>query len=303
MSVVNKLSQRRRSARFEYQHFDSSEDASCNRSDIDRDPTWCCAIGSDTVDLIEHKRYFVNGVCVDLAGRLDAQRMSTLDLPPEVELPEFSKRFHTTKVEVRNQTQTEAARIARHGVFRVLTVMPTDGNQPGGRLLAGGRGTEEFLCRSTTILASIADRSMYPFHRQFSPEVATDWAILCPGVSVVREDDGTLIASPWAIDVLAMCPPKTHDVKEVAIYSVLRQRFLRMFSIAAAFGYDRVILPPFATGVYGTNPQVVADAMAEILVRPFRGTFDRIVFASPDWSPDRRYSRPFHKRFSQLQTV
>jgi len=303
LSDLRHLSLARRSAKFEYAFFDSPDAAAEMRAQMDRDDVWCTDMGSQTVDVLEHERYFVHGVAVELADRLLAQRVSTLDLPPEAELPTFRKRFQTTRVEVHNTTLTAATRKARHGVFRVLTIMPTDGNHPGGKLLDHGRGTEEFMCRTTTVLSSLAGLTMYPFHREFSPVVATDWAALCPGVSVIRSDDGELLRDPWTMDILAISPPRTQGLSELAREVLLTQRFTRMLWIAGAFGYDRVVLPPFGTGAYGAHPELVADCLARVMVRPFRGTFDRVVLANPDWSPERRYTRPFHRRFRQLTTV
>lgn len=302
-SDLRHLSLARRSATFEYGFFDSADAAAEMRAQMDRDDVWCTDIGSQTVDALEHERYFVHGSPIELSDRLMAQRLSTLDLPPEAELPAFRKRFQNTRVEVRNTTLTAAARHARHGVFRVLTVMPTDGNHPGGKLLDHGRGTEEFMSRTTTVLSSLAGLAMYPFHREFSPVVATEWAALCPGVSVIRSDSGELLTEPWTLDILAISPPRTQGLSELAKQVLLTQRFTRMLWIAGAFGYDRVVIPPFGTGAYGAHPELVADCLARVMVRPFRGTFDRIVLANPDWSPERRYTRPFHRRFRQLTTV
>lgn len=145
LSDLRHLSLARRSAKFEYAFFDSSDAAADMRAQMDRDDVWCTDLGSQTVDVLEHERYFVHGVAVELADRLLAQRVSTLDLPPEAELPAFRKRFQTTRVEVHNTTLTAATRKARHGVFRVLTIMPTDGNHPGASSLITDAGLKN-LC-------------------------------------------------------------------------------------------------------------------------------------------------------------
>jgi hypothetical protein len=41
----------------------------------------------------------------------------------------------------------------------------------------------------------------------------------------------------------------------------------------------------------------MAEVFAEQLAGPFAGTFETVVFAITDWSPEQRFIDPFRRRF------
>lgn len=78
----------------------------------------------------------------------------------------------------------------------------------------------------------------------------------------------------------------------------MRARVDRALAVMAHHGHRHLVLGAWGCGVFGNDPEIVADQFAVALEGPFAGVFEEVVFAVLDWSAERRFVRPFAERFT-----
>ncbi len=244
-----------------------------------------------------------SGSWVDIAESVRQAVAARQSLKPEDALPEpppSQKPFHLN-VGVSNETTLEAAQRLAGGGKRVLALNFASAILPGGGFLNGARAQEECLARVSALYVTLKDDPMYDFHRQLDHKMATDWAILSPDVPVFRTDDGLLLEKPWLCSFITCAAPvaksatrATPDPKQL-----LAKRIDRVLAIAKAYGYEVLVLGAWGCGVFGGDLIATAAAFREALSGKFRGDFSDVVFAIADWSPERRFLKPFREAFER----
>lgn len=222
-----------------------------------------------------------------------------------VPLPAPSPSATRPKVSVVNGTSLSAARAlaARGSVPMVLNF--ASAKNPGGGFLDGARAQEESLARGSALYATIEHSPMYAFHRQHGDAMYTSWMIHSPDVPVFRDDDtGWLLEEPYACAFLTAPAPNAGVVlqrdysRRDEVERVMRERVDRALAIMAHHGHRHLVLGAWGCGVFGNDPEIVADQFARALDGSFAGSFDEVIFAVLDWSAERRFVRPFAERFS-----
>jgi uncharacterized protein (TIGR02452 family) len=71
-----------------------------------------------------------------------------------------------------------------------------------------------------------------------------------------------------------------------------------MLLVAAAYGYDVLVLGAWGCGAFGNDPVRTAKDFRTALEQHFCRHFSEVVFAIADWSPERRFLGPFRDEFS-----
>ena len=74
---------------------------------------------------------------------------------------------------------------------------------------------------------------------------------------------------------------------------LLQSRIRRVLAIAAAYGYQALVLGAWGCGAFGNDPARTARDFHAALAGDFAGAFAAVVFAITDWSPERRFLAPF----------
>jgi uncharacterized protein (TIGR02452 family) len=77
----------------------------------------------------------------------------------------------------------------------------------------------------------------------------------------------------------------------------MRVRVLKVLAIAAEKGHDAVVLGAWGCGVFGNDPQEIAELFQRALEERFDGAFARVVFGVFDRSEDRLLIGPFQRVF------
>ena len=160
---------------------------------------------------------------------------------------------------------------------------------------------EEVLCRSSALYATLEGDPMYDAHRQRPDRESSDWAILSPDVPVFRADDGTALDEPWLLSVITCAAPIATTVGQPRSGDLLEVRIGRVLDIAAARGFEALVLGAWGCGAFGNDPARTAHDFRAALEGPFLGAFREVVFAISDWSPDRRFLAPFRATFTPRQ--
>lgn len=72
-----------------------------------------------------------------------------------------------------------------------------------------------------------------------------------------------------------------------------------MLAIALAYRYTSLVLGVWGCGAFRNEPDSTALDFREALDNDFRGAFSDVVFAITDWSPERKFLKPFCDHFSK----
>ena len=107
-----------------------------------------------------------------------------------------------------------------------------------------------------------------------------------------------LISPPWKLSFLTCAAPYAPDVGQPRSGDLLQTRILRVLNAAKYFGHSSLILGAWGCGAFENDPRRTALDFRSALEGPFAGAFSDVVFAITDWSPERRFLRPFHDVFT-----
>jgi len=203
----------------------------------------------ETIQIICQGHYLSPaGRRVDIGAAVAASVAGTCEFPPDhvVTLPHGLRGRHATQIVVRNETTLAAARRLLAG-HRTISLNFASARNPGGGFLSGSHAQEESLARSSSLYACLDGRSMYPFHRQHCDTLYTDYVIYSPSVVVFRDDDGTLLETPFTCSFLTAPAPNAGAVlrqdptRRDEFRGALQSRINKVLSVAATQGYDTII--------------------------------------------------------------
>lgn len=266
----------------------------------------CKREAAEAVEIASRGAYVApSGRTVSIRDAVARAVLATREIAPAAPLPAPSPRGGGTHTRVVNGTSLASAREMASRGRRPLVLNFASAKNPGGGFLNGARAQEESLARASALYACIEGRPMYALHRASGDAMYTSTMIHSPGVPVFRDDEtGALLEEPYAASFLTSAAPNAGVVlsrdpsRAAEVERVMRARVRRALEIAAAEGETHLVLGAWGCGVFRNDPEIVADAFARELAGDFSGVFDEIVFAVLDWSPERRFVRPFATRFA-----
>ncbi len=281
---------------------DSPGMAETCRRELDISRFRASELGRSALEAAEQGYYVTEtGKKVDWSAVVNAAIAAKKSIPPESNLPEPAcDLFQETRVQVTNETTLMAARRLVEAGLKPLALNFANGIHPGGGFLGGARAQEETLCRSSALYHTLEGDPMYASHAKRRTPDSTDWAILSSGVPVFRTDGGNPLDKPWLLDFITCAAPYAPVIGQPASRILLKQRISRVLAIARAYGYTSLVLGAWGCGDFRNDPYTTALDFREALENDFRGTFSDVVFAITDWSPERKFLRPFCDNFSQL---
>ncbi len=235
---------------------------------------------------------------VEWHDEIIAACLTKRSIPPWEELPPLSApAFEFTHVQVTNETSLGAALRMRDQGLRPLVLNFANGISPGGGFFRGATAQEESLCRCSSLYWTLVGDPMYLHHAyQFEVE-STDWGIVSPQVPFICNDSGTFFDNPILIDIVTSAAPYAPSVGQPRSRELLRDRIQRILHIAAGQNYTSLVLGAWGCGAFYNDPRQTAEDFKAAIVNNFNRQFTDIVFAIADWSPQRRFLRPFHAVF------
>ncbi|HVK14120.1 MAG TPA: TIGR02452 family protein [Gemmataceae bacterium] len=209
-----------------------------------------------------------------------------------------------TVIEVHNETTLSGiTRLLAADSGPVAALNFASAMNPGGGFLNGSQAQEESLARSSALYASLLQApDYYAGHRRLSSCLYTDAMILSPDCPVFRADDGTLLAEPYLATFITSAAPNAGAIRDdeaVALPDVLRRRAEYVLAVAAAHGYDNLVLGAWGCGVFRNDPALVGATFAEHLFGLWAGRFRRVVFAVLDTSARQATFEAFREAFSR----
>lgn len=279
---------------------DSDELAERNRRALDIPRLAAAELGRTAVEMTRAGRYDLHdGRTIEFKDGVEAAIAAKTSIPPDTPLPEAAARsFSETRVQVANETTLTAARRIVDRGHAPLALNFANGVAPGGGFLHGARAQEEVLCRSSALYSTLIGDPMYEAHRKRSLPDSTDWCILSPDVPVFRHDDGTPLEAPWPLSFITCAAPYAPAVGQPRSGDLLEQRIRRVLAVARAHGYTALVLGAWGCGAFENDPRRTARDFRTALENEFEGAFEDITFAVVDWSPNRRFLKPFREAFA-----
>lgn len=267
--------------------------------------TRAATLGREMKQILEAGRYrSPSGHTVAIGEMVRRAVAATRSYPPEKPLPALPPfESRTTRFEVENETTLDACRRLIADGHRPVALNFASAKNPGGGFLSGARAQEESLCRSSALSACLVGQPMYAFHEKLGGAMYTNYAIYSPDVPVLRTDDGALLEEPYRCAFITSPAVNAKVVLErdrsrrAEVRHEMEQRVHKVLTIAAAHEHDAAVLGAWGCGVFGNDPQEVAELFRAALAGDFRGAFERVVFAVVDWSDDEYFIGPFRQAF------
>jgi uncharacterized protein (TIGR02452 family) len=195
-----------------------------------------------------------------------------------------------THIEVTDETTAAASRrLAKEG--RVCALNFASARNPGGGFLKGAKAQEEDLARASALYLCLEPkRAYYDANRAHASALYTDHIIYSPDVPFFRDDRYELLDEHALVSIITAPAPNAAaiDPKERPLLpAVLEKRGAMVLEVAAHHGHQTLVLGAWGCGVFANNPFEVAAMFKRHLEGPFRGAFERVVFAIWDRSRDR----------------
>lgn len=211
----------------------------------------------------------------------------------------------TTIFEVTEETTLEAAaRVTGHGAAALILNFASAKN-PGGGFLSGSQAQEESLARSSSLYPCLTAKfEMYEFNRAGSSSLYSHWMIHSPDVPVFRGDDGALLNQPYLVSFItspavnAGAVMRNEPENAELIAPTNRERARRLLWLAERYGHRTLILGAWGCGVFGNDAHAIASMFYDLLHAEFAGSFDHVIMAIYDRTPDRDVLHAFKVRFA-----
>ncbi|MGI9055861.1 MAG: TIGR02452 family protein [Pyrinomonadaceae bacterium] len=266
-------------------------------------------VAQETLQIIENGSYRNNlGETVSIKNETNfavdnSKLFRTEDFPETFELTKIEDE---TKFEVTDETTLEAAkRICKENKTANPFVLNfASAKNPGGGFLGGAQAQEESLARSSSLYPCLtANFEMYEFNRQYPNILYSDWMIYSPKVPVFRNDDGSLIQTPYLVSFLTSPAVNAGVVKQKEpqnihlIEQTNRERARKFLWIANKENHKTLILGAWGCGVFQNDPAKIARMFKELLKKELANCFERVIMAIYDKTPSHKVYQAFIKVF------
>lgn len=193
----------------------------------------------------------------------------------------------SAKISVYNQDTCECAkRFINSGHTSILNF--ASARHIGGGFLTGAMAQEEAICRNSTLYASISSdtaKEYYTYNNKHSSSqpMYSDYIIFSPYVEVIRDSKGNLLDKPYNVSAITSPAVNVHKARNctnVEISQCMLQRAEYILKVAIINHVDNLILGAWGCGVFGNNPEDVAQQFKYLLFKKhYANCFNNVSFA------------------------
>jgi uncharacterized protein (TIGR02452 family) len=231
------------------------------------------------------------------------------DFPAEFDL---KRNESATNFKVTDETTLEAAkRICGENPNADPFVLNfASAKNPGGGFLGGAQAQEESLARSSALYPCLTKHpEMYQYNRGRRTAFYSDHMIYSPGVPVFRNDDGSLVQTPYLVTFMTSAAVNAGVVQERKpgklglIAAVNKERARKFLWIANKRRHQILILGAWGCGVFQNDPVSMANVFRELLTGEFANCFERVIFAIYDRTQTKKVYNAFAETFSKSDSV
>lgn len=271
-------------------------------------------LAQQTLQILDRGHYVgPDGTTVMLRGLIDAAREATILYRSDVLWQPTTLPSEEPKIEVTSESTVQAARrlVEREQLSEVLALNFASAKNPGGGFLRGARAQEEDLTYSSALYPCLLSQGeYYSANKACGSSYYTSHMIYSPNVPFFRDETFRLLQKPFPLSVLTAPAPNVRALREAnredakTTVRVVATRVLKVLGIAAAHKHRNLVLGAWGCGVFGNDPEMVADAFYKALHLPScSGHFDRVTFAVWDRNPETSANlRAFRAHFGQDTT-
>ncbi len=191
-------------------------------------------------------------------------------------------------IEVVDGTSQVAAQRLYAELGEVCLLNYASARNPGGGFLNGAKAQEEDLCRCSGLYPCLLTQmTYYEVNRAQSSMLYTDHIIFSPAVPFFAVDGRKpLLEEPYFASVITAPAPNSGPAlrRDPGCGPAIRETFARRWGQIAAVAAEQeqraLVLGAWGCGAFQGDPRVAAETALAAL-GPWRGSFDRIVFAIP----------------------
>lgn len=266
-------------------------------------------LAEETLQIIENGSYGNNlGETVSIKAETEtaiknSKLFRTEDFPESFDL---TRNKTDTKFEITDETTLEAAkRICKENADANPFVLNfASAKNPGGGFLRGTIAQEESLAYASALYATLTPHSaMYEYNRRNGSALYSDWMIYSPRVPVFRNDDGSLLQTPYLATFLTSPAVNAGVVKEKEprnirlIEKTNRTRARKFLWIANKETHKTLILGAWGCGVFQNDPAEIARMFDDLLKTELANCFERVIMAIYDKTLTKKVYKEFVEVF------
>ena len=258
------------------------------------------SIAKETIKVCKDKQYTApSGNVVDFSSSLDAALQGTkLYVPSEV--IETKTIFKIPKIEVVNETTSQAAVRLLKTTNKVVALNFASARNQGGGFLSGAIAQEEDLCRASGLYPCLKSKPIFYNENILCDDCYyTDHIIYSPDVPFFRDDDNKFLETTYNLSIISAPAPNLRSAKDVdedKVVDTIFNRCKRILEIAGQHGHDTIILGAWGCGAFGNDPALVATCFAEALKDV--PVFSHVCFAVYDTRTPPHLFETFNQVFS-----
>lgn len=274
---------------------------------------------NDTLEICNQGWYSVNEYCVNLKLSAPRMREAKVFFPEDISNIEenpltnymttafhrnghycLNKDSYSLALEVKEQYPDED----------VLVLNFANPVNPGGGVRRGAKAQEEDLCRRSTLLLSLEGkeaRAYYKYNKALKTYMGSDAIILHPNVEVFKDVNGACLEESQIVSVLTCAAPMVscglEGMDQKAYEALLYNRIKGMLTVAAEYGYRRIVLGAWGCGAFGNDAELMAKIF-HVVIKNFsynhvaaESIFSSLYFAVMDNSSSQYNFNAFKKYF------
>ncbi|MGY3751136.1 TIGR02452 family protein [Vagococcus acidifermentans] len=247
-------------------------------------------IAAETLTILENGEYTVQGKTISLKQQLARSLDNSRFIPAEEQLTSRNNDFQTRYTFANESTVDAIFRLAHNHTENIGVLNFASAVDPGGNFFTGAVAQEEALAIASNLYQTqLAHQAYYQINRRNPSLIYTDNAIYSPDTVFFREDTLALTDQPVTASVLTIPAVNLRQAAAVgedtsAAEHIMARRMGRILAIFHHTGDDTLILGAFGCGVFGNDPQTIADIWYKLLTGDFKQQFRHVHFAVLDHS-------------------
>lgn len=206
-------------------------------------------------------------------------------------------------INVNGKTTLDAVReMVSHGYTDIVCLNFASAKNPGGGFLGGSQAQEESIARATGLYPCLLKAlPYYETNRRSKSCFYTDYMIYSPAVPILKDENGSVLETPLQTGVITAPAVNTGVVRKREpekldeIEPVMKRRISKVLRIALLHGHTSIVLGAWGCGVFGNDPDDIAQYFKEVIEAEYLYSFRQITFAV--YAQNDRFIRPFIQAF------
>lgn len=255
--------------------------------------------------ITKNKSYNIKGKTVDLADELSRKNKKSLEYRADdiskIDITNKLKRDTMCKIKVMPCDSLDACKKEGTAVLNFAS-----SKHPGGGFMTGAMAQEESICYRSNLYKDLVKHTEFYSYNQnnLCKSLYSDGVIYSEKILIFKNNKLENI-EPYYNNIITCAAPnansaKRHGVTEKEIYDTMYRRVEQVIKVAIDNDTKVLVLGAFGCGVFGNEPEAVAEIMYDLIVNKEYGLyFDSVLFAMHDSTS--KNARAFIQRFKQVK--